>query len=305
MSLAGKARWALRHPAFAARPVRSVLRLAVWRTRTACGIGATVPVAGGALRFRCPPEWRGNAKLTYVWGDTYEPEIAGLPRWVRPGDLVADVGAHYGSYTLPLARLVGPAGRVLALEPARHAHAVLTHNVALNRLGQVTPLRAAAGDRAGRAVLHDHPDHSRAQLASGGSDGPAGSEGVEVVALDRVLPPGRRLSLLKVDAEGSEGACLRGAARTLERDTPVVLFEYAPATAAAAGTSPDAAWQHLADLGYRLHRITAEGLVPHPDPRRHPYATNLVALHPAPRFARDGDPAPRGAGAAGPDTPRA
>ncbi len=105
MSIVAKTRWALRHPASSARPATVLTRLAVWRMRTALGLGATVPIAPDRTRFWCPPEWRGNSKVMYVWRDGYERELAQLHRWVRPGDVAVDVGAHYGAYTIPLARL--------------------------------------------------------------------------------------------------------------------------------------------------------------------------------------------------------
>lgn len=51
---------------------------------------------------------------------------------VRPGDTVLDIGANIGAHTLPLARLVGPAGRVVAFEPTRYAHDKLLINLSLN-----------------------------------------------------------------------------------------------------------------------------------------------------------------------------
>ncbi|SRR6266545_2940317 len=51
---------------------------------------------------------------------------------VRPGDVVVDVGAHIGYFTLLLAALVGPKSRVFAFEPDPDNFALLCRNVELN-----------------------------------------------------------------------------------------------------------------------------------------------------------------------------
>jgi FkbM family methyltransferase len=55
-----------------------------------------------------------------------------LRRFLRPGDVAIDIGAHTGDTTLPIALAVGPSGRVLALEPNRYVFPVLERNACLN-----------------------------------------------------------------------------------------------------------------------------------------------------------------------------
>ncbi|MEU6706678.1 FkbM family methyltransferase [Streptomyces wuyuanensis] len=282
MSLVGKALWTLRHPAFAERPVASLARLAVWRVRTALGLGTTVPVGRSGLRFWCPPEWRGNAKLMYVWGNSYERELAQLHRWVRAGDLVVDVGAHYGCYTLPLAQIVADGGEVVAMEPARHARRVLSRNLSMNNASNVRLLPFAAGDKAARADLHLHTDRSRASLSGIPSDEATGTDSVEVVRLDDVLPGDRRVSFIKFDVEGFEAKALEGSSAVLTRDRPVVVFEYAPSATIAAGLPAQGAWDLLKSHGYRMHRVTDRGDVLRVDDPATCCGTtsNIVAIHP-------------------------
>src|SRR6185312_12382199 len=60
---------------------------------------------------------------------TPEPEFDLLPQLVRPGSVVIDVGANIGHYTLRLAQLVGPEGRVYAFEPMPKTFDLLCRNV--------------------------------------------------------------------------------------------------------------------------------------------------------------------------------
>ena len=56
-----------------------------------------------------------------------------LRTFLRPGDVAIDIGAHTGDSTIPIALAVGPAGRVLALEPNPYVFPVLERNAGLNR----------------------------------------------------------------------------------------------------------------------------------------------------------------------------
>lgn len=282
MSLIGQVRWTLRHPAFTAQPVTSVLRLATWRARTAVRIGATVSLGSSGMRMWCPPEWRGNAKLTYLWRNAYEPELAQLHRWVSPGDHVIDVGAHYGAYALPLSRIVSDKGLVIALEPSQHARAVLSKNIRLNNARNVQVLPVAAGRDTTRGTLHIHRDPSRSSLV-GLSDGATAKESVEVARLDDVVPRDRRIALIKMDIEGYEQWALEGARSILTEDRPVVVFEYTPPAATAAELPVRGAWDVLAAYGYQLHRVTDGGEVRLVSDPGHRCGTtgNLVAIHPA------------------------
>src|SRR5262249_3039442 len=54
--------------------------------------------------FRVPPDYEVLVQHVYE-------------ALLRPGDVAFDVGAHVGRHTAPMARCVGPTGRVLAFEP--------------------------------------------------------------------------------------------------------------------------------------------------------------------------------------------
>jgi FkbM family methyltransferase len=248
-----------KHPGVTENRARFFSRLAAWRVLTAMGRDATVSYDRFGVRFWCPPEWRGMSKLAYTLRDRCEPEMMLLDRWVSKGDVVLDIGAHYGSYTIALAALVGEQGQVVAVEPSPHALEVLRKNIALNGFGNVEVLPVALGEQAGSADLHLHGDPSRASLNQF-LNGDAGTEKVTIARLDEVLPAtARPVAFIKIDVEGYEVPALLGAARILEHDRPVVQFELQPGAAQRAGLAGYGVWHLLAGHGYRFEQLLADG----------------------------------------------
>jgi hypothetical protein len=72
---------------------------------------------------------------------------------LRSGSVFVDVGAHIGRYSLPIAKLVGENGLVIAVEPNPPAFKSLLMGVKLNNLRNVLALNIALGDSEGKAIL--------------------------------------------------------------------------------------------------------------------------------------------------------
>jgi len=192
----------------------------------------------------------------------YEPdEICFVRRTLRPGDSTVDVGGHIGFFTMHMAAMVGPEGRVYAFEPFDATADLLERSIAENRFAdRVRFQRAAVGAAAGTAAL-TFPVET---LNSGGAyllrDGTAPLGGnrkkdVPVVALD-ALALRRPVRFIKMDVEGAEPQVVRGAERLLHEDRPVILSELHPAQLErASGVSADAFLAQMNALGYRAHAM--------------------------------------------------
>jgi FkbM family methyltransferase len=199
---------------------------------------------GGRLRLRCR-EAIGFAILLH--GNFEAAESCYISGRARAGSTAIDVGANVGLFTVPLARAVGPRGRVVAIEPDAENVARLEANLRLNRLGNVLVERVAAGDGDGEIELHlanDPAFHSTVEVHAGRGVGRALR--VPVTRLDTIwMRLGRpAVSAIKVDVEGAELAVLRGA-ETLVRETrPALLLE------ASEGERRRALTEWLAERGY-------------------------------------------------------
>ena len=69
-----------------------------------------------------------------------------LSKLVKPGQIVLDIGANIGSFTIPLSKLVGTEGEVHSYEAQRVVSQLLNANVAMNELNNVYVYNAAVGD---------------------------------------------------------------------------------------------------------------------------------------------------------------
>jgi FkbM family methyltransferase len=150
-------------------------------------------------------------------------------RQLKPGGVFVDVGANIGTFTLPAARKMGSAGRVIAIEPSPRVFPYLERNVALNELSNVQSIQCAAYDRDGGTVpFYEAPvDH----FGMGSLSAQFHNEPVPVLCrtLDHILDDQRiaKVDVIKVDVEGVEAAVFEGAQKLLTGDQPpVIVFEF-------------------------------------------------------------------------------
>lgn len=205
----------------------------------------------------------------------YEPQETQLAlRILQPGMTVVDAGANWGYFTLACAHMVGPLGRVLALEPHPRLAAMLAENVRANGLPQVEALMIAAGSAAGRRAFVAFDERgenwgvSRAARPSDAADFDAAVAPIDALADERGLG---RVDLLKMDIEGAEADALAGIAGGLARGRyRFVLLECHPEQIAAAGSSLEECLSAFDRAGYRgwhidhspdMHRRAAAGAV--------------------------------------------
>jgi FkbM family methyltransferase len=186
------------------------------------------------------PAW---VKQTLRKGQPWEQHvIRQFEKYVVPGSTVLDIGAHIGSHTLTLARLVGSAGRVYAFEPQRKVFRELVYNLRLNELDNAIPLRFAVSSEP--AILEMDPTR--------GPDGQVhvgkGGDKVEARTIDSF--GFSDVSLIKIDVEGHQIPVLRGAERTIRALHPVIIIEIGR-------EQPEETKRLLRDYGYSYRNVGA------------------------------------------------
>lgn len=173
----------------------------------------------GLVAFNANDYFMGRSLESYGEYSPGESEL--FAKVVTPGATALDIGANIGLHTLSLARVVGPQGAVIAIEPQRPMFQLLCANLALNGLDNVRAMEVAMGRKSGTAYL------PRIDYNKVGNFGGIGlrdeGEPVEVITLDSL-----KLSachFIKIDVEGQEEAVIAGAAKTISRLQPVLYVE--------------------------------------------------------------------------------
>jgi FkbM family methyltransferase len=206
--------WELRHA--------TVRRLVRWAVRPMQASDTIIGEGVGAgLLFNSSGGFPSRA-LGYV-----EPEVQKvLAELLGPGDVFYDVGANIGYFTVIGARLVGPAGRVVAVEPQPEAVRRLQHNVAINGFDNVTVVEAAVDNEEGEGDLMVSHEGILEWAALEHSPAPeVPSIRVRVTTLDRIRADQPAPKLVKLDVEGAESRALVGMRELLRRDKPPIVCE--------------------------------------------------------------------------------
>jgi FkbM family methyltransferase len=129
------------------------------------------------------------------------------------GDVVVDVGAGIGWELNLFSRLVGPNGRVYAIEADPDTFRCLKGRQELNQLSNVTPIQAAVAESAGDAIISSDGFHETHHLVENGR-----GHRVRALALDDLVAERgiTHIDFLKMNIEGAERAALAGMDRSVD-----------------------------------------------------------------------------------------
>lgn len=209
-----------------------------------------------------------TSRQIYIAGCIDPNEFAFLDRFLEPGMTFLDAGANEGIYTVFAARRLGAEGTVWAFEPSRREVSRLQRNLDLNQLNA----------RIFSLALADHNGQAELNMAGYGHEGQntlgkfvheieeGGKEVIQVARLDEIVNqnPLPRLDVIKIDVEGAELRLLQGAALTLRRYRPLVLFEALDSALCEQGASREQLLQYLRALEYELYLFDPYSGLPAP-----------------------------------------
>jgi FkbM family methyltransferase len=181
----------------------------------------------------------------------YEPT-----RWVSPreGDVFLDIGGFVGWHAIRAARIVGPSGRVISLEPDPINRGQLEVNLSLNAIANCTISALAAWSTTGEELgwyTRKSPDCCRI-------DGAECAQKVVTTTIDDLVCDMKldRLDWIKMDIEGGEIEALKGAEMSFSRYRPQVFVEV--------HNTVDAVKELLARYNYAIEKEAYDSLVkPH------------------------------------------
>ncbi len=168
---------------------------------------------------------------------------------VKEKDVVVDLGANIGYFTLLAAKLVGKNGKVFSLEPEPKNFSYLKKNIEINNYSQVIANQKAVSNKNGKTKLyvcsydtghHTINQYSGIEAYSRGRKSKEESIEIETVTLDSFLE-GRTdsVDVIKMDVEGAEALVLAGMDKTLRSNQGIKMFvEFFPLLIEKMGNSP-------------------------------------------------------------------
>jgi len=235
----------------ARHPIRFLAAQLLWRTGLVRWLSLTIDRVHYKMSF-----FPTNLSAAY-WADaaTRDDDERFLEMFLRPADVVVDVGANIGALALRAGSLVTPAGRVYALEAHPQTYSYLVRNVRLNGFEHVIPIHVVVGHQGGVASVSDKLSDDQNEVLAEGLEVP--SETLDTLLFTQ-LP---RVDLLKVDVEGYEMFVFQGASHLLGI-TACVLFESWETHARKYGYGTAEVFDLLATHGFVVCRYQSDRLMP-------------------------------------------
>lgn len=191
-----------------------------------------------------------------IFGEWEPFETDLIKKYVGRGDIVLDIGANIGYYTLIFARLVGDDGKVFAFEPDPENFALLKKNVEVNAYRNVTLVQKAVSNENKRIRLYlsvgNKGDH---RIYDSANNRP--SVAVDAVRLDDFLNEFiGRVDFIKMDIQGAEGKALEGMSMLVRSSKQVkIITEFWPSGLEQSGVNPRQYLRLLSDFGFTLYQI--------------------------------------------------
>jgi FkbM family methyltransferase len=141
---------------------------------------------------------------------------------IKPGDVVYDLGANVGFYSLLASVIVGPEGHVFSFEPVPRNLTFLRKHLELNRVINCSVMEVACSYSDGTAKFDLGPNSSMGHLTGDSQNAII----VRTIALDSMITSGliSPPNVIKCDIEGGEYDALRGASEILIKHSPTIFL---------------------------------------------------------------------------------
>ncbi|MEM9234444.1 MAG: FkbM family methyltransferase [Pseudomonadota bacterium] len=168
-----------------------------------------VETYGSKIRFY--PRDNVSERRALTTPERFDPaERVALLRGLSEGGTFVDLGANCGIYSLIMAHVVGPGGRVIAVEPQSQVYDRLAYNLKASGLSQVRALNIGVSDQAGTLALYENPENCGEATMAIDAKMTGVKREVEVrPLLDILADQGvTRVDALKIDIEGHEDRAL-------------------------------------------------------------------------------------------------
>ncbi|EMV2329750.1 FkbM family methyltransferase [Escherichia coli] len=180
---------------------------------------------------------RGDMISNYAsnYGEWCEVEVDLYKTLLSEGSNVIEIGANIGLHTIPLSKICGK-GSIICFEPQPPIFNMLCGNLAMNNILNVMPYNKAVGDRCGSVVIpvssYDKPWNygsfsiEKGYNSEGDYDASPAQQCIDLITIDAFTEStGLKVDFIKIDVEGYELNCIRGAVNTIKDNRPAIFCE--------------------------------------------------------------------------------
>jgi FkbM family methyltransferase len=176
-----------------------------------------------------------------------------VQKLVSEGNIVIDVGANFGYFSLMCAKLVGERGKVFSSEPTAHFRDKFLKNLGENNLKNIELLPFGFSDK--DCDLDIQIDASTASMHMPENDPYIKRESIKLTTLDQFVINRdlKQLDFIKVDIDGHEPLFLKGAEQTIQQFKPDILIEINPLNYYLAGVAIWDFYDQIKDYGYNIY----------------------------------------------------
>ena len=204
-----------------------------------------------------------NDSLLLSSGVPHEKTIINLVKnEIKKGDVVIDIGAHIGYYTVLFAKLVGPEGKVFAFEASPTNFEILKKNVDVNGYKNVVCHNKAVSDKNGKLTLYMTGRTSTENFLfkpENFTDSSMIKNAVEIesITLDDYFTDFKdKINFLKMDISGAEPRVIQGMKSLLDKNIDMkIQQEWWPNAIKTHGFEPDSHLKLLTNKGYNIFEI--------------------------------------------------
>lgn len=183
-------------------------------------------------------------------------ELAMCLNYIQPGNLVVDIGAHIGTFTIPICRKIGQDGRILAVEGDKNTYNILKQNVGLNGLiHNIQICNEILGDKENEFLERtDVAKNSGAGYYQPSDSGESCFDALKCLTTNGFS----RADFIKIDVEGMECRILRSLEPIIVKNKPILYIEVVEQQLNRFGDSSNQLNELLTQFGYKFFRNIGE-----------------------------------------------
>ena len=192
----------------------------------------------------------------FLHGSYEEFETETLKKIIKKNDIVLDVGANIGYFTLLFAKLVGENGKVYAFEPEPTNFDLLKKNFETNGYKNVILVRKALSDKTGKTKLFLSNKNAGEHMMVGTKENRHSIEIEMITGDDYFRDFSGQINFIKMDIQGAEIDALRGMSSLLQKMNEIkIMIEFAPKWLKNFGNDPLELLSLLNEYDFKLSEI--------------------------------------------------